>query len=90
MKIELDIPKQGDDLRLIWEDDFKILTSLTKSTAVDQTHIVLSANSPGLISLARYLLYLAQPSASIGTHYHFDADNSLEKGSVELIIEKIE
>jgi hypothetical protein len=90
MKIEIDIPNQHEDLRSIWETNFKIETSLSKSNAFEKTHIIIEANSAGLISLARYLLYLAQPYKIIGSHYHFDDDNSLEKGSVELIIEKIE
>lgn len=38
---------------------------------------------------ARHLLTLAQDSVPSGTHIHFDDLNSLEDGSIGLIIEKL-
>lgn len=50
---------------------------------------VISANTEGLMSLAKHLLELSQASVPSGTHIHLDEYNSLENGSIELIIEKI-
>ena len=65
-----------------WEYGFEINTSFDKE-------ILISANKAGLISLARHLLTLAQDSVPSGTHIHFDDLNSLEDGSIGLIIEKL-
>ena len=66
-----------------WEDDFSIKVS------VDDQHIVLiSANKDGLVSLADQLKALANEDT--GSHIHYDEYNSLEEGSSELIIEKID
>ena len=40
------------------------------------------------MSLARHLLVLAQEEAPSGCHIHLDEFNSLEDGSVELILDK--
>ena len=55
---------------------------------VDNTdeEVVISANREGLISLAGQLTALAEGEP--GDHIHYDDNNSLEKGSVELIIER--
>lgn len=63
-----------------WEDGFAI------RTAIERDAIVLSANREGMLSLSRQLAMLAD--AGPGSHIHYDADNSLEEGSVELIIER--
>ena len=48
--------------------------------------VLISANKEGLLSLANHLTALAgQPS---GDHFHLDGYNSLEDGSMELVIEK--
>ena len=50
--------------------------------------VIVSANREGLVSLARHLQTLAdEPNQS---HFHLDEHNSLEDGSCELIIEKVE
>jgi hypothetical protein len=66
------------DLR--WEDDFKIRVGIYNNEAT------ISANREGLLSLANQLSVLAEEAP--GSHIHFDQYNSLEDGSVELIIEK--
>ena len=48
--------------------------------------MVVSANREGLLSLAGQLAALAEEKP--GTHIHYDAGNSLEEGSAEMIIEK--
>ena len=50
--------------------------------------IVISANREGLLSLADILTALAEEPA--GTHIHLDEYNSLEDGSLELILERNE
>ena len=63
-----------------WVDGFEI--------RVDHDHdeVVISANKEGLLSLAAQLTALAEGES--GDHIHYDDNNSLEKGSVELIIER--
>ena len=48
---------------------------------------IISANREGMLSLAAQLSALA--NAENGEHIHYDAYNSLETGSTELIIERI-
>ena len=52
----------------------------------DIGEVVISANKEGLLSLAGQLTALAEGGP--GDHIHYDDNNSLEKGSVELIIER--
>ena len=63
-----------------WVDGFEIRVSIDTGAAV------ISANKEGLLSLARQLSALAEESA--GSHIHYDENNSLEEGSMGLIIEK--
>lgn len=64
-----------------WADGFTI------STRISAGAITISANREGLLSLANYLMELAEEAP--GGHIHLDAYNSLEEGSTELIIERI-
>lgn len=84
MKIEIEIIPYNSEkgIEFNWEYGFEINTSFDKE-------ILISANKAGLISLARHLLTLAQDSVPSGTHIHFDDLNSLEDGSIGLIIEKL-
>jgi hypothetical protein len=50
--------------------------------------MILTANKEGLLSLANHLLNLAQDKIPSGYHMHFDENNSLEEGSLDLILEK--
>lgn len=68
------------DLR--WTEGFKISVSLNGNEAT------VSANREGLLSLAGHLLSLAEEAP--GSHIHYDPHNSLENGSAELIIERID
>lgn len=65
-----------------WEDGFKI------SVHADGNIATISANKAGLLSLAQQLTALAEHDGR--DHYHLDEHNSLEDGSSELIIEKID
>lgn len=69
-------------MELRWEDDFKIRVGIHKN------EVTVSANRDGLLSLANHLLALAEEAS--GSHIHLDQYNSLEDGSVELIVEKID
>ena len=64
-----------------WEDGFEI------STSVHEGEMTISANREGLVSLANILLDLA--AGAPGEHVHLDEHNSLEDGSVDLIIERV-
>ena len=84
MKIVVDIIKYDENkgIQFEWERGFGI------STDIGNNEIVIKANSAGLISLAKQLFTLAQDEVSVGNHIHLDEYNSLEEGSVDLIIEK--
>ena len=68
-------------MKLEWTDGFVI------GTRLDGGAIVISANREGLLSLSAQLAALAGEPR--GNHIHYDAANSLEEGSAELIVEKI-
>ena len=69
-------------MNLSWEDGFIIKVNAKAGTAA------VSANREGLLSLSKHLAALAEEES--GSHIHLDAWNSLEDGSAELVIEKIE
>ena len=69
-------------MRIEWTDGFEI------RVRVDRDSVVVSANREGLLSLAKQLTALAE--AAPGSHIHYDEYNSLEEGSAELIVERIE
>lgn len=85
MKICVEVPeyRPADGFRFVWEDGF-LLQVVTDGDAV-----ILRGNAPGLVSLARHLLALARPDHAGGHHFHLDESNSLEAGSIELIVERI-
>ena len=63
-----------------WVDGFRIKVSTVEDA------VIISSNREGLLSLASHLMGLVQePSHS---HFHLDQNNSLEDGSVELIVER--
>jgi len=83
MKVTLEVPVYSlEGVPVQWEEGFDIATSGTADC------FVLSANKAGLVSLATQLLTLAQDDVPVGCHIHYDEFNSLEDGSVELIIQK--
>ena len=69
-------------MEMNWMDGFSL------KVRVESGNVVISANKEGLFSLAGQLKALADEAA--GCHCHYDEYNSLEEGSCELIIEKIE
>ena len=66
-------------MKVEWVDGFKI------KAVVEKDGIVISANRAGMLSLARQLTALADGVP--GDHIHYDAYNSLEEGSADMIIE---
>ena len=70
-------------MTLDWLDGFTIEVRID-----DGKTAVISANREGLLSLAMQLTALADQVP--GSHIHYDEYNSLEDGSSELIIEKID
>ncbi len=84
MKIDIDVPEfnieKGFEYR--WKNNFEI------ETKVENGVIAIIANKEGLVSLANHLLNLAQESVPSGYHLHFDEYNSLEEGSLEIIVQK--
>ena len=68
-------------MRIDWEAGYEIRVSIDRDTAL------ISANREGLLSLARQLAALAEEMP--GSHIHYDADNALEEGSKELIVERV-
>ena len=69
-------------MKIAWQDGSNIHIRIEGDT------VVISSNKEGLISLAYQLHTLANEEA--GAHIHYDEYNSLEDGSNELIIEKIQ
>ncbi len=84
MDIRITLPeyKKTKGIQLIWEPGAIIKTSL------EDSYIHLCANKEGLISLAQQFLTLAQDGVPATCHIHYDDCNSLESGSIELVVEK--
>ena len=66
--------------------DFNWIDGFVISVKMEDNAVVLSANKEGLLSLAGHLTALAEAEGS--DHFHLDQFNSLEDGSLELIVEK--
>lgn len=84
MKKEIDIIEYNEKkgIQFEWERGFAI------SVDFESDEIVIRANPEGLRSLAKQLLTLAQRKVPYGSHIHLDEYNSLESGSIDLIVEK--
>ncbi len=74
--------ERDENMTIEWVDGFKI------KTAAENGAIVISANREGMLSLAAQLTELADGIA--GDHIHYDENNSLEPGSAEMIIERVQ
>ncbi len=66
-----------------WKEGFRI------SVRIDGGAAVVSANREGLLSLSEQLAALAKEERR-GSHIHYDEYNSLEEGSAELIVERLD
>ena len=65
-------------MEIEWVEGFEI------KVVADNGEIVISANREGMLSLAKQLTALADGAP--GDHIHYDMYNSLEEGSMEMII----
>ncbi len=70
-------------MKIDWIDGFEISVSIH-----NKDEVTISANKEGLPSLACQLKALAEGMP--GEHIHYDEHNSLEEGSAEMIIEKVD
>ena len=68
-------------MKVEWVDGFEI------TAFAENGGIVISANREGMLSLAKQLTALADGAP--GDHIHYDEHNSLEKGSADMIIERV-
>ncbi|MCR5793043.1 MAG: hypothetical protein K6G65_07725 [Lachnospiraceae bacterium] len=86
MKIQINVNDYDcrEGLKLTWKDNYKIECNY------DDGEIIILANEAGLMSLANHLVSLAQRRVPSGTHIHLDEDNSLEEGSKDIVIQKID
>jgi hypothetical protein len=84
MKITIEVPdyNPSQGIKSTWEPGFEI------EVKHENGQTILLANKNGLTSLAIQLLTLAQDEVPAGVHLHLDEHNSLEEGSVELVIAK--
>ena len=69
-----------ENMKISWTDGSWI------SVSTRGREVTISANREGLLSLAGQLTALAEGEP--GDHIHYDEGNSLEEGSLELIIER--
>ena len=67
-------------MKIEWIEGFKISVSNNNNV------LIISANREGLLSLAKQLETLAE--SETGNHIHYDQYNSLEQGSIEMVISK--
>ncbi|MCE7057734.1 hypothetical protein LZF95_23830 [Algoriphagus sp. AGSA1] len=84
MNIKIEVPSFSIDrgIEYKWENGFEIEVKDVNGA------ITIIANKEGLISLANHFMNLAQQEVPKGYHLHFNEFNSLEEGSLELIIQK--
>ena len=68
-------------MKISWVDGSRI------SVSTCGREVTISANKEGLLSFAKQLSQLAQQDQ--GSHIHYDKYNSLEEGSIDLIVEKV-
>lgn len=84
-KLIIEVPEYSDSdgIKYNWIGDFTIKVS------IEGNSIVICANKDGLMSLSNHFANLAQDEVPINSHLHFDEYNSLEVGSLDLVIQKI-
>ncbi len=87
--VEIEVPQYSphSGLPFVWhhlDDEDSIIDVRPNHDAVE-----ISANRAGLISLARYLLSLASEGTPPCYHGHFHQEMGLEKGSMHLILQRI-
>ena len=85
MIIEIDIPDyDGNSIDIVWEKGAKYIATY------DNDNVIIKANSEGLLSLARQMIYLAVNAVPSGSHAHYDSFFTTEETvDKELILEKL-
>lgn len=73
-------PETG--ILLEWEDNFEL------KVTIENGCVLFVGNKAGLITFAKHIVSLAQDPVPDGTHIHYDEHNSLEEGSIELILQR--
>jgi hypothetical protein len=85
MRLFIDIPDyDGNALDVIRETN----ADYTLEVDLDSDNVVLSANTEGLVSFAKQLLYMAYHDLPCGAHIHYDSFFTKVDCKYELIIEK--
>jgi hypothetical protein len=82
IEIRMKIPEyiRENGLQLNWDGESEV------EVRIDNKEVLLFANKSGLLSLANLLVNLSQDRVPSGEHIHLDPLNSLEDGSIALII----
>jgi len=88
INITLEVPVFNGAFNYNWTKKSKIKTIIEWD--VGDRGIVIKCNKEGLLSLANHLVNLSQAEVPEHYHIHLDEFNSLESGSISLIIEKSE
>jgi hypothetical protein len=82
-QITIDFPEEtGQFVPQWWQENFELEISL------HHDQVVITGDAAGLRNLAAQLLALAQDYVYSGCHVHLDADNVLENGSVQVILQR--
>lgn len=72
----------AEGIEFEWDDDSRVEIRMSGQD------VTVYANTPGLISLARHLLTLAQQDVPSGRHIHLSSWSGLAEGSAELTWQK--
>lgn len=85
MELKINIPDyDGDAMDVVWQDNSYY------STEVFDDEILIKANSAGLISIAKQMLYMAYNDLLKGRHVYYDQFFTKMNNKYSLIIEKTE
>jgi hypothetical protein len=86
MIISLEVPDYdaAEGIEFEWDEDSRVEIRLGGH------EVTVYANAPGLVSLARHLLTLAQRGVPSGRHIHLNHWSGLAETSAELTLQKTE
>lgn len=85
MKLKITIPDyDGEAMDVIWQDNSYY------SMEVFDDEIQIRANSIGLISIAKQMLYMAYNDLPKGSHIHYDEFFTKINNKYSLVIEKMD
>lgn len=84
MRYLIDVPEYRPEtgVRTEWDEGAEI------SVRTEDNGVLIVANVPGLRSLARHMLVLAQDEIPLGNHIHMDDWNGLSSGSISITVER--